>query len=221
MKLTQEQLNWLNGSHIISEKTHVKNIDGGWFLDDFGKITVNGSVRIPPKTTKIPVEFSEVSDWFSCLGCRNLESLKGSPRKCKVFQMPTSIGSLDYLPVAKIYVKSQCDPKWSTWSNNDLRDFAADSQIKLQEKEGVERAMRAFLKKQEQELFSDIESTLCFSNAKVLLSNFLWSEDSDLDFSEYLDLEYGVDGKVSGEVEDKIFLKRLIFVEVKKYLSSL
>lgn len=72
--------------------------------DDLYIVDVHGSVQYINKKrqdlTGGLFKFGEVSGTFSCIQCKNLESLKGAPRKCAMFKCSgcAKLKSLEYAP---------------------------------------------------------------------------------------------------------------------------
>lgn len=59
-----------------------------WTVDDKGEIVVRGDISIINfKGKELPVQFSDTSSNFTLKGCKNLESLKGVPRKAYEFRL--------------------------------------------------------------------------------------------------------------------------------------
>lgn len=74
-------------------------------VDDLYVVDIHGSIQYTNKkiqhlTNELLFKFGEVSGSFSCSNCKNLESLKGAPRKCIMFKCSgcTKLKSLEYAP---------------------------------------------------------------------------------------------------------------------------
>lgn len=74
-------------------------------VDDLYVVDIHGSIQYTNKkiqylTDELLFKFGDVSGTFNCAQCKNLESLKGAPRKCATFKCSdcVKLKSLEYAP---------------------------------------------------------------------------------------------------------------------------
>jgi hypothetical protein len=101
--LTSEQIKWCD-----------KYIEGGWSVNRMGEIEVGDNVSFLNKDSlkSFEVQFANIRETFDCSYCPLLESLKGAPKKCRIFICNNcdSLKDLKYSPaiVEKVFC-SRCD----------------------------------------------------------------------------------------------------------------